>query len=204
MAYGPETRNNNNNTISLGVLKFYVVIQKVASEAIEYCGFNTKFPSRILTYYTQNNLDYLKIEIVKVNPQGIGNNVIPTICALSKYNMSWFIHQNFGHVLINSMKLMARKLHMKGLPTNIPDLEDPFPIFLLTKVTKIFKGLTIEVSKVTPGFMLQMDFVFFNVEKSVGLTQILWLYVVLLHAPLVSNPQENFELLTSSNFFSLH
>ena len=26
---------------------------------------------------------------------------------------------------------------MEGIPTNLPDLEEPFPICLLTKVTKI-------------------------------------------------------------------
>ena len=59
---------------------------------------------------------------------------------------------------------MARKGLMKCLPTNIPDLEEPLPIFLLTKANKITIGPAIDVSTFPPGFMLQMDFVYFNVE----------------------------------------
>ena len=40
---------------------------------------------------------------------------------------------------------MAVKWLMKGLPTNIPDLEKSFPICLLTRATKITKGATIDV-----------------------------------------------------------
>ena len=36
---------------------------------------------------------------------------------------------------------------MKGLPTNIPDFDEPCHIFLLTKATKIPIYLTIYVSK---------------------------------------------------------
>ena len=59
---------------------------------------------------------------------------------------------------------MARKGLMYGLPENLPELEDPFPICLLTKATKISRGPTTDVSKLAPGFMLQMDFAFFNVD----------------------------------------
>ena len=44
-------------------------------------------PSRfswVLIYKTQNNLDYIQIEIVKVNPQIDSNIVLPTVYALSK------------------------------------------------------------------------------------------------------------------------
>ena len=59
---------------------------------------------------------------------------------------------------------------MEGLPRNLPELEEPSTIFLLTKATKFLRGLTIDVSKPTPGFMLQIDFVFFNVEIIPGFT----------------------------------
>ena len=59
---------------------------------------------------------------------------------------------------------MARKLLMEFLPTNLPDLEYPCPICLLTKATKMPRGTTIDVSKISPGFMLHMDLSFFNVE----------------------------------------
>ena len=58
------------NTISSGDLKLYVGFQKVESEPLEHCkffyprGFYWRSP-----YQTQNNLDFLQIEIVKFNPQ---------------------------------------------------------------------------------------------------------------------------------------
>ena len=65
---------------------------------------------------------------------------------------------------------MARKGLVEGLPTNIPDLEGPCTICLLTKSTKTHRGQIIDVSKFAPGFMLHMDFSFFNVEIICGFT----------------------------------
>ena len=65
---------------------------------------------------------------------------------------------------------MARKGLMEGLPDNLPELEEPCHICLLTKATKITRGPTTDVSKFSPGFMLQMDFAFFNVESIRGFT----------------------------------
>ena len=59
---------------------------------------------------------------------------------------------------------MAIKGLIEGLPENLPDLEEPLPICLLTEETKIPRGQTTDVSKFSPGFMLQMDFEFFNME----------------------------------------
>ena len=59
---------------------------------------------------------------------------------------------------------MARKGLMEGLPENIPELGDPCPICLITTATKINRGPTTDVSNFSPGFMLHMDFAFFNVE----------------------------------------
>ena len=47
---------------------------------------------------------------------------------------------------------------MEGLPENLPELEEPCLICLLTKATKIPRGPTTDVSKFAPGLMLQMDF----------------------------------------------
>ena len=52
---------------------------------------------------------------------------------------------------------------MKVIPTNLPDLEESCPIFLLTKSTKITRVPTIDVSNFAPGFMIQIYFSFFNV-----------------------------------------
>ena len=57
---------------------------------------------------------------------------------------------------------------MKGLPKNLPDLEDTFPFCILIKATKISICVIINVSQLAPGFMLQMDFAFFNFEVIFG------------------------------------
>ena len=75
------------NTISLGALKFYVGFQKVTSEHIEHYysvdpqGCSWRSPNQ-----TQNNLDFIQIEIIKFNPHRDSNIVVLTVCALSKNN----------------------------------------------------------------------------------------------------------------------
>ena len=59
---------------------------------------------------------------------------------------------------------------MEDLPENLPDLEEPCTIFMFTKATRISRGPTTDVSKFAPGFMLQMDFSFFDVKSIRGLT----------------------------------
>ena len=65
---------------------------------------------------------------------------------------------------------MAGKVLMEVLPENLPDLEEPCHICLFTKSTKITRVPTIGVLKISPGFMLQMDFAFFNIESIHGFT----------------------------------
>ena len=65
---------------------------------------------------------------------------------------------------------MTRKGLMKSIPKIYLTWNSAAPIFLLTKETRIPRGPTIGVSKSTPGFMLQTDFVFFNVESIRGFT----------------------------------
>ena len=65
---------------------------------------------------------------------------------------------------------MAREGLMEGLPTNIPDLEEPCTICLLVKANEIPRGPTTDVSKFPPWSMLQKDFSFFNVESICGFT----------------------------------
>ena len=65
---------------------------------------------------------------------------------------------------------MERKGLMGGIPKNLPDLEEPCPICLLTKENKIPRGPTTYASKSPPGFMLQMYFSFLNVESIRGFT----------------------------------
>ena len=59
---------------------------------------------------------------------------------------------------------------MQDLPTNLPDLEQPCPIFILTKAATINKGPTIDVSKFVFGFVLQIKISFLNVEIIRGFT----------------------------------
>ena len=53
---------------------------------------------------------------------------------------------------------------MEGILENIPELEGLCPMCLVTQATKIPRGPTTDVSKLSPGFMLQMYFAFFDVE----------------------------------------
>ena len=77
------------NNISSGDIKFYVFFQKFTSEPFEYCEFVDPQGSFWRSpYLTQNNYDYLQIEIFKVIPQRNSNIVVPTVCALSKQNIS--------------------------------------------------------------------------------------------------------------------
>ena len=69
----------------------------------------------------------------------------------------------FVYVYLTRPKRMARKVLMEGLPENAPHLEEPFPICLLTKATKVPIFTTTDVLKPPPGFMLQMNLEFFNV-----------------------------------------
>ena len=65
---------------------------------------------------------------------------------------------------------MTRKLILAGLPENLLELEEPCPFCLLTKAIKIPRGPTTIVSKFAPGFILQMNFAFFNAENIRGFT----------------------------------
>ena len=89
------------NTISSGALKFYIGLKKVTSEPLEHCDFvDPQGRSWRSPYQTCNNLDYLQLEIFKINPHRDKNVVIPTVCVLSKQTFPQLIHQHFGHVSI--------------------------------------------------------------------------------------------------------
>ena len=65
---------------------------------------------------------------------------------------------------------MSRKMLIEALSENLPHLDEPWPVFILTKATKIPRGLTTDVSEFSPGFMIQMDFEFFFVKITCGFT----------------------------------
>ena len=116
-------------------------------------------PTRLKTIST-----IFKFKLSKSIPPKYRNIDVPTVCALLKQNISHLIHQHFGRVSSTRLKLMARKRLMEVLPENLPGLEEPYHMFLLTRATKIPGGPRTDVSKLDPGFMLHMDFVFLNVE----------------------------------------
>ena len=80
---------------------------------------------------------------------------------------------------------------MEGLAENILDLEEPCPIYPLTKENKILRGPTSDVLKFAPEFMLQMDFSFSMLKASVDLPLIFRLYVLLLNTSLDFHPESN-------------
>ena len=77
-------------TISLDALECYVGFQKVTSEPIEHCNFvDPQGRSWKSPHQTQNNLEFLQIETVKVNYHIDRNIVVPNVCELSnKTNIS--------------------------------------------------------------------------------------------------------------------
>ena len=104
------------NTISSGALKFYIGFKKVTSEPLEHCDFvDPQGRSWRPRYQNNNNLDYLQLEIVKINTKRDKNIVVPTLCGLSKQTLSQLIYQRFGHVSITRLKWMARKVLMEGM-----------------------------------------------------------------------------------------
>ena len=86
---------------------------------------------------------------------------------------------------------------MEVIPTNLPDFEEPFPICLLTKSTKIPRDTTIYVLKFASGFIIQMSFSFLDIKIIRGFNSSLWLYVMLIHTPLDFHPEANIRLFTS-------
>ena len=161
------------------------IFKNIASEPLENCEFvDPQCSSWRLPYQIQNNLDYLQIKMFKVNPQRNRHIFFPTVCDLPKINIPHIIHQRFGHVYIDRLKRMSRIGLLEDLPTNLPDLEYPWTICLFAKANKISISPIIDVSKFSPRFILQMDFIFSTLKASVHLPLLLWIYVQLLHTPL--------------------
>ena len=67
-------------------------------------------------------MDYLQIEVVKINPTRNKDIMVPTIHGLSKHNIYQPIHQRFGHVIIYRLVHISNKRTIKDQITNLPDL----------------------------------------------------------------------------------
>ena len=71
------------NTITSGSLNFFVGFKKVSSEPLEHFDFvDPQGRPWRSPYQNQNNIDYLQIDIFKVNPQGYSNTVFQIFCLL--------------------------------------------------------------------------------------------------------------------------
>ena len=68
-------------------------------------------------------LNIFKLKLLKSNLTETGI-LLSQLSVQFRNNLSQIIHQNFGHVSITKLKLMARKEFMEVLPENISDLED--------------------------------------------------------------------------------
>ena len=76
---------HTSNTISSGALRFYIGFKKVTSEPLEHCDFiDPQDRSWRSPYQACNNLDYLHLEIFKINPHRDKNIVVPTVCGPKK------------------------------------------------------------------------------------------------------------------------
>ena len=112
------------NAISSCAIKFYVEFQQFKSENIEHCdfvdpqGINWRSP-----YYTQNNLDYLQIEICQSQTSKRQKYGCPNFMFSIKTNISQLIHQRFVHVSITRLNQISRKGLMEVLPTKLIDLD---------------------------------------------------------------------------------
>ena len=93
---------------------------------------------------------------------------------------------------------------MKGLPTNIPDLEEPRHICCLTKTNRIQRGPTTYFSNCFSWFHASDGFSFFNVESVCIFTST---YVAISSAtshPIVFTSRGKRRPFEKLNFLSLH
>ena len=95
---------HSSKTISSGALKFYIGLKKVTSEPIEHCDFvDPQGCSWRSPYQTHNNIKYLQLEIVNINPHIENILVVPTVYGISK-QISQLIDQRFYYVYITRIK----------------------------------------------------------------------------------------------------
>ena len=89
------------NTISLGDLKFYAGFKNVTYVPLEHCDYVESLVCYWRSpYQTKDNLEYLQIEIFKVNLQRTQKYSVQIFFSLSRHNISQLIHQkNFMHLL---------------------------------------------------------------------------------------------------------
>ena len=79
---------------------------------------------------------------------------------------------------------------MKGLPKNPTDLEEPWPICILTNPTKILRCINIDVLNFPPRFTIKTDFGFLNAEIIRGFNSTSVAIFLPLHTPFGFYPEE--------------
>ena len=139
------------------------------------CWFSKKLHQKLLNtltmwnlkrsgYLTHNNLECLQIGVVKSNPYHIKEVVTPNVCGISNQTISQLVNQHCGRVCIPWLHRMSMKVLMEVLPTKLPNLEEPCEIYLLIMATIITRAPKSNISNFPPGFMIQTEFAFSNVE----------------------------------------
>ena len=132
-------------------LKRYVGSKNVTLEPIEYCDFlDPQGWSWTSEYTTQNNLYYIHINVVNFKPYCSKESVTPTVCCISNQTLSQLVHKHFGSVSTPQLKYIEEKVLTKGVPINLPELDEPCEICLLLNETKITRVTTFDASKFDP------------------------------------------------------
>ena len=92
---------HSSDTILLGALKCFVWFHRVTSEPSQYYYFvDLKRQSWRYEYLKQNNLEYLYIEFVKVDPHKRKYVVLKIVCGPSKQTLPQLFYQNLVCVSI--------------------------------------------------------------------------------------------------------
>ena len=109
----------------------------------------------------------------------------------------------FGRDSIARLKQMARKGLIEVLPKILLTWKR---LALFVSSTRQITFLEVQpyVSIFSLGSCFRWILRFSMLKASMHSHRLLWLYVLLIDNPLVFHPEVNFNLLTSSNFLSLH
>ena len=137
-----------------------------------------------LPYRKHKKLDYLHIEVVRVIPNIIYSFVVPTICGISKRNISQFIHQSFGQVSTIILWGMLNKGLIKGIITNLLDLDNPNLSISWINKLKLLEAPKLMSQSLPLGSCFKWIFNFSKLNASLDLLELLWIYIPPLHTPL--------------------
>ena len=85
------------------------------SEPLEHCDFvDPRCRYWRSPYQNQKNLDYLEIKNFKVNPHRYRNIFVPTVCALSKKNLSEYSSAFCSCLYYQTKKNDKKRTHVRS------------------------------------------------------------------------------------------